>query len=277
MSGQTDRAPRALAQGQGAMLDMLGVRGSHPTTPGENARQLARIIGGAFRSDSRQMAIHSERGQQMSGQTDRAPRALAQGDRLSLCAALAAGHLVQAHVAHDRSAPTSAAPSRSVFPLNQRLLRSTAAALILGPLLGPDAIRLPPNGDIIGGAFLRETVSLCSSGSRSPCASARGARSVCPDMTCILARRGRMGSTNTEHVEHCSLGFKNSTATRSRCSWIPSDHAGRECTSTCTHHRRRLSAGDCLFVQSRGFKNSTATRSTDFDGRRSDEIWNEPP
>ncbi|CAG8907422.1 unnamed protein product [Penicillium egyptiacum] len=72
---------------QGAMLDMLGVRGSHPTTPGENARQLARIIGGAV----------------LAGE-------------LSLCAALAAGHLVQAHMAHNRSAPTSAAPSRSASP-----------------------------------------------------------------------------------------------------------------------------------------------------------------
>lgn len=31
---------------------MLGVRGSHPTTPGENARQLARIIGGAVLRES---------------------------------------------------------------------------------------------------------------------------------------------------------------------------------------------------------------------------------
>lgn len=72
---------------QGAMLDMLGVRGSHPTTPGENARQLARIIGSAV----------------LAGE-------------LSLCAALAAGHLVKAHMAHNRSAPASSAPSRSVSP-----------------------------------------------------------------------------------------------------------------------------------------------------------------
>jgi hydroxymethylglutaryl-CoA reductase (NADPH) len=60
---------------------MLGVRGSHPTTPGENARQLARIIGGAV----------------LAGE-------------LSLYAALAAGQLVHAHMAHNRSAPASAAP-----------------------------------------------------------------------------------------------------------------------------------------------------------------------
>lgn len=72
---------------QGAMLDMLGVRGSHPTTPGENARQLARIIGGAV----------------LAGE-------------LSLCAALAAGHLVKAHMAHNRSTPASVVPSRSASP-----------------------------------------------------------------------------------------------------------------------------------------------------------------
>ncbi|KAJ5924096.1 hypothetical protein N7466_008283 [Penicillium verhagenii] len=61
---------------QGAMLAMLGVRGSHPTTPGENARQLARIVG-----------------------------AVVLAGELSLCAALAAGHLVKAHMAHNRATP----------------------------------------------------------------------------------------------------------------------------------------------------------------------------
>ncbi|KAJ5255769.1 hypothetical protein N7497_006745 [Penicillium chrysogenum] len=50
--------------------------------------------------------------------------------RLSLCAALAAGHLVQAHVAHDRSAPASAAPSRSVSPFGGSRIAS-------GPNNGP--------------------------------------------------------------------------------------------------------------------------------------------
>lgn len=68
---------------QGAMLDMLGVRGSHPTSPGENSRRLARIVGAAV----------------LAGE-------------LSLCSALAAGHLVQAHMAHNRSAP----PTRSTTP-----------------------------------------------------------------------------------------------------------------------------------------------------------------
>ncbi|KAL0142529.1 hydroxymethylglutaryl-coenzyme A reductase-domain-containing protein [Mucor lusitanicus] len=73
---------------QQAMLDFLGVRGPHPTEPGANARRLARIICASV----------------MAGE-------------LSLCAALAAGHLVQAHMAHNRNtaaaaaAPAAAAPS----------------------------------------------------------------------------------------------------------------------------------------------------------------------
>lgn len=63
---------------QAAMLDMLGVRGSHPTNPGDNARQLARIIAAAV----------------LAGE-------------LSLCSALRAGHLVKSHMAHNRSAPVT--------------------------------------------------------------------------------------------------------------------------------------------------------------------------
>ncbi|KAG0169931.1 3-hydroxy-3-methylglutaryl-coenzyme A (HMG-CoA) reductase isozyme [Apophysomyces sp. BC1034] len=59
---------------QQAILDMLGARGPHPTEPGKNAQRLARIIGASV----------------MAGE-------------LSLCAALAAGHLVKAHMAHNRS------------------------------------------------------------------------------------------------------------------------------------------------------------------------------
>jgi hydroxymethylglutaryl-CoA reductase (NADPH) len=58
---------------QQSMLDMLGVRGPHPTEPGKNAQRLARIICASV----------------MAGE-------------LSLCAALAAGHLVKAHMAHNR-------------------------------------------------------------------------------------------------------------------------------------------------------------------------------
>ncbi|KAF3921629.1 hypothetical protein AA313_de0208005 [Arthrobotrys entomopaga] len=68
---------------QGAMLDLLGVRGPHPTNPGHNAQRLARIVAGAV----------------LAGE-------------LSLCSALAAGHLVRSHMQHNRSA----APTRSSTP-----------------------------------------------------------------------------------------------------------------------------------------------------------------
>ncbi|KAF3916060.1 hypothetical protein ABW21_db0206084 [Orbilia brochopaga] len=68
---------------QGAMLDLLGVRGPHPTNPGHNAQRLARIVAGAV----------------LAGE-------------LSLCSALAAGHLVRSHMAHNRSA----APTRANTP-----------------------------------------------------------------------------------------------------------------------------------------------------------------
>ena len=77
---------------QSAMLDLLGVRGAHATNPGDNARQLARIVAAGV----------------LAGE-------------LSLCSALAAGHLVKAHMAHNRSA----APTRSSTPVS--------AALMAGP------------------------------------------------------------------------------------------------------------------------------------------------
>ncbi|OAL74341.1 hydroxymethylglutaryl-CoA reductase (NADPH) [Trichophyton violaceum] len=75
-----------ILEGQGAMLDLLGVRGAHPTNPGDNSRRLARIVAAAV----------------LAGE-------------LSLCAALAAGHLVRAHMAHNRSA-APAAPASSTSP-----------------------------------------------------------------------------------------------------------------------------------------------------------------
>ncbi|TVY62919.1 3-hydroxy-3-methylglutaryl-coenzyme A reductase [Lachnellula suecica] len=63
---------------QSAMLDILGVRGSHPTNPGENARKLARVVAAGV----------------LAGE-------------LSLCSALSAGHLVKSHMAHNRSAPAT--------------------------------------------------------------------------------------------------------------------------------------------------------------------------
>jgi len=61
---------------QAAMLSMLGVKGPHMTAPGENARKLARIVATAV----------------LAGE-------------LSLNSALAAGHLVQSHMAHNRAKP----------------------------------------------------------------------------------------------------------------------------------------------------------------------------
>ncbi|KAK5988445.1 3-hydroxy-3-methylglutaryl-coenzyme A reductase [Cladobotryum mycophilum] len=72
---------------QNSMLDMLGIKGSHPTNPGDNARRLARIISASV----------------LAGE-------------LSLCSALAAGHLVRAHMTHNRSAAPSAALSRTATP-----------------------------------------------------------------------------------------------------------------------------------------------------------------
>lgn len=63
---------------QGAMLDLLGVRGAHPTNPGDNSRMLARIVASAV----------------LAGE-------------LSLCSALTAGHLVKSHMAHNRSQPAT--------------------------------------------------------------------------------------------------------------------------------------------------------------------------
>ena len=64
---------------QGKCLDIMGVRGAHKTNPGDNARQLARIIAATV----------------LAGE-------------LSLMGALAAGHLVSSHLRHNRSSTTVA-------------------------------------------------------------------------------------------------------------------------------------------------------------------------
>jgi hydroxymethylglutaryl-CoA reductase (NADPH) len=81
------------------MLDLLGVRGAHPTTPGDNARQLARVIAAGV----------------LAGE-------------LSLNAALCAGHLVKAHMAHNRSN----VPSRAPTPVGNQ--SPVANAIPSGPL-----------------------------------------------------------------------------------------------------------------------------------------------
>ena len=67
LGGGTELAP------QSSMLDLLGVRGAHPTTPGANAQRLAQIISAGV----------------LAGE-------------LSLCSALASGHLVTAHMNLNR-------------------------------------------------------------------------------------------------------------------------------------------------------------------------------
>lgn len=72
---------------QGSVLEMLGIKGAHPTSPGQNAQSLARLIAAAV----------------MAGE-------------LSLLSALAAGHLVRAHLQHNRSQANTPVSSRPVTP-----------------------------------------------------------------------------------------------------------------------------------------------------------------
>jgi len=72
---------------QQAVLDMLGIKGAHPTHPGQNSQMLARLIASAV----------------MAGE-------------LSLMSALAAGHLIRAHMAHNRSQTNTPAPSGPPTP-----------------------------------------------------------------------------------------------------------------------------------------------------------------
>lgn len=70
---------------QAACLEMLGIRGSHPTQPGENARLLARIVCASV----------------LAGE-------------LSLMSALSAGQLVKSHLTLNRSSTNIAQLSNSV-------------------------------------------------------------------------------------------------------------------------------------------------------------------
>ncbi|KIR37939.1 hydroxymethylglutaryl-CoA reductase (NADPH) [Cryptococcus deuterogattii 99/473] len=91
---------------QRAMLEMLGVAGPHATTPGANAQRLARIIVAAV----------------MAGE-------------LSLMSALAAGHLIQAHMKHNRSTPATpgaVTPFGGMTPLRESVLINGPGAKSLG-------------------------------------------------------------------------------------------------------------------------------------------------
>ena len=71
---------------QQSVLEMLGMKGAHPTHPGQNAQKLARLIAAAV----------------MAGE-------------LSLLSALAAGHLIKAHMAHNRSPAVTSAGTTTGF------------------------------------------------------------------------------------------------------------------------------------------------------------------
>lgn len=71
---------------QQSVLEMLGMKGAHPTHPGQNAQKLARLIAAAV----------------MAGE-------------LSLLSALAAGHLIKAHMAHNRSPAVASAGTATGF------------------------------------------------------------------------------------------------------------------------------------------------------------------
>ncbi|KAJ7737854.1 hydroxymethylglutaryl-CoA reductase [Mycena maculata] len=97
---------------QGAVLELLGLRGAHPTRPGQNAQGLARVIAASV----------------MAGE-------------LSLMSALAAGHLIRAHMVHNRSAPPTPGVER---PLSGTL--PEAPGLKPAPGLTPSSstASLPP-------------------------------------------------------------------------------------------------------------------------------------
>ncbi|KAF7323677.1 3-hydroxy-3-methylglutaryl coenzyme A reductase [Mycena kentingensis (nom. inval.)] len=100
---------------QGAVLDMLGLRGAHPTRPGQNAQGLARVIAAAV----------------MAGE-------------LSLLSALAAGHLIRAHMVHNRSAPTTPVASNPPTPALES--KQVLAAKLVDAALteSPSTASLPP-------------------------------------------------------------------------------------------------------------------------------------
>ncbi|WFC99462.1 hydroxymethylglutaryl-CoA reductase (NADPH) [Malassezia yamatoensis] len=99
---------------QRAMLDVLGVRGANQQTPGANAQRLARIIAAAV----------------MAGE-------------LSLMSALAAGHLIQAHMKHNRSAPPTPGTQTPSISSDAPQFLPTMTPLMATPI--PDARSASPN------------------------------------------------------------------------------------------------------------------------------------
>merc|ERR1711892_652888 len=97
---------------QSSCLEMLGVKGPHPTMPGENASQMARLVCGTV----------------LAGE-------------LSLMSALAAGHLVRSHLKHNRSAPGNLAK----LGLGEAVSQQPSATLPSTILTPPPPSHSPPS------------------------------------------------------------------------------------------------------------------------------------
>ena len=127
VGGGTVLAPQA------SVLEMLGVQGAHATSPGHNARKLARLIVAAV----------------MAGE-------------LSLMSALAAGHLIKAHMAHNRSQPGTpgAASASSVSPLSTRPQTPAPFAVLPHKPANGNGGHLAPPAATASGYFNRQASSL---------------------------------------------------------------------------------------------------------------------
>jgi len=117
---------------QGACLEMLGVRGSHPTTPGNNSRQLARIICAAV----------------LAGE-------------LSLMSALAAGHLVKSHLRHNRSAVNVEQLNCLMSPSSSTSTLSAMGARALATFL-PSSSASVLRADLSGAFSEKDSQKKCS-------------------------------------------------------------------------------------------------------------------
>ena len=112
---------------QQSVLEMLGMKGAHPTHPGQNAQKLARLIAAAV----------------MAGE-------------LSLLSALAAGHLIKAHMAHNRSPAVTGPGTATGFGTPAAVVEKGVAVVVVkeekesgsvndGALtLSPSTASLPP-------------------------------------------------------------------------------------------------------------------------------------
>jgi len=95
---------------QSASLKILGLNGPHLENPGENARELARVICGSVL-----------------------------GGELSLMSALSAGHLVKSHMKHNRSSNNlSGVGEENKSPLQQNPVDSLPTAISKNLTMGID-------------------------------------------------------------------------------------------------------------------------------------------